>query len=146
MGAAAFGYGIFQLTSSLLPAKLLKIISIFGFEGNRDLGISCLMFARTSTDMRAILSTYGNEQFPQKFEIQLNRKFNDGYDFFLFLCSLALLWFYTFGTQLFRNEDAYASDKIDAVANLLNECRDNYHDSAIFLFFHGRLERMKVRT
>lgn len=58
MGAASFGYGIFQLTASLLPAKLLKIISIFGFEGNRDIGVACLMFARLSSDMRAILATY----------------------------------------------------------------------------------------
>lgn len=57
MGAAAFGYGIFQLTSSLLPNKLLKIISIFGFEGNRDIGIACLMFTRKSSDMRAVLAT-----------------------------------------------------------------------------------------
>lgn len=58
---------------------------------------------------------------------------------------LALLWFYTFGTQLFRNEDGYSKEKIDAVANLLDENRALYHQSAIFLFFHGRLERMKVR-
>lgn len=57
---------------------------------------------------------------------------------------LALLWFYTFGTQIFRNEDGYASDKIEAVANLLEENRQKYKSSAIFLFFHGRLERMKV--
>lgn len=59
-------------------------------------------------------------------------------------CRLALLWYYTFGTQLFRNEDGYAKDKIDVVANLLDENHTRYQQSAIFLFFHGRLERMKV--
>lgn len=138
MGASSFGYGnfvsinlcnsidtktdeflielgLFLLVSSLLPAKLLKIISIFGFEGNRNVGVSCLMYARTSNDVRSILAT------------------------------LTLLWFYTFGTQLFLNEDGYTSDKIEAVSNLLTDNEQQYTDSAIFLFFHGRFERMKVR-
>lgn len=58
MAASSFGYGLFQLTTSLLPAKLLKIISIFGFEGNRDIGVSCLTYARSSSDMRATLATF----------------------------------------------------------------------------------------
>lgn len=58
MGAASFGYGLFQLISSLLPVKLLKIISIFGFEGDRNIGVKCLMYARSSPDMRAVLATY----------------------------------------------------------------------------------------
>lgn len=58
MAASSFGYGLFQLTTSLLPAKLLNIISIFGFEGNRDIGVSCLTYARSSTDMRATLATF----------------------------------------------------------------------------------------
>lgn len=56
MGAVSFGYGLFQLMSSLLPNKILKVISIFGFEGNRDIGMSCLKFARTSADMRSTLA------------------------------------------------------------------------------------------
>lgn len=64
--------------------------------------------------------------------------------FLLYYYSLSLLWFYTFGTQIFRNEDGYANDKIESVANLLEENRTKYNNSAIFLFFHGRLERMKV--
>lgn len=35
-------------------------------------------------------------------------------------------------------------DKMEAVASLLNDCQEQYHNSAIFLFFRGRLERMKV--
>lgn len=57
MGAISFGYGIFLLTASLLPTKLLRIISIFGFEGNRDIGISCLTFSRESDDIRSTIST-----------------------------------------------------------------------------------------
>lgn len=106
--------GLFLLVSSLLPSKLLKIISIFGFEGNRNVGLSCLTYARTSNDVRSILAT------------------------------LTLLWFYTFGTQLFLNEEGYTSDKIEAVSNLLNDYEQQYESSAIFLFFRGRFERMKV--
>lgn len=60
--------------------------------------------------------------------------------------SLALLWFYTFGTQLFLSEDGYAREKIEAMNNLLDDCHRQYESSAIFLFFRGRLERMKVTT
>lgn len=55
-----------------------------------------------------------------------------------------MLWFYTFGVQLFHNEDGYSKEKIDAVNELLNDCHQEYHSAAIFLFFRGRLERMKV--
>lgn len=72
------------------------------------------MYARTSNDVRSILAT------------------------------LTLLWFYTFGTQLFLNEEGYTSDKIEAVSNLLNDYEQQYNGSAIFLFFRGRFERMKV--
>lgn len=57
MGAVSFGYGLFQLASSLLPNKILKVISIFGFQGNRDTGMACLKFARSSIDMRSALAT-----------------------------------------------------------------------------------------
>lgn len=60
------------------------------------------------------------------------------------LLRLTLLWFYTFGTQLFLNEDGYTTDKIESVSSLLNAYGQQYSQSAIFLFFRGRLERMKV--
>lgn len=57
MGAASFGYGLFQLSVSLLPPNLLKLISFFGFEGDRRIGIACLKHSRQSEDMRAPLAT-----------------------------------------------------------------------------------------
>lgn len=57
MGAACFGYGLFQLGVSLLPPPLLKLTNILGFSGNRQGGIDNLMFAREGTDMRAPLAT-----------------------------------------------------------------------------------------
>jgi hypothetical protein len=57
MGAVSFGYGVFQLSISLLPPNLLKLISFLGFEGDRSMGISCLMYSKTTSDMRAPLAT-----------------------------------------------------------------------------------------
>lgn len=114
MGAVSFGYGIFQLSASLLPLSLLRIISFFGFEGNRTMGIRCLMHSRLSDDMRAPLS------------------------------SLALLWFYTFGSQMLKYEDGYTTNEATSAAGLINECQRNYENSGIFLFFRGRVDRMHV--
>lgn len=74
----------------------------------------------------------------------LTTEINYNFRPFTMFYSLSLLWFYTFGTQIFRNEDGYANDKMESVANLLEENETKYKNSAIFLFFHGRLERMKV--
>lgn len=57
MGAVSFGYGIFQLCISLLPASLLRLIHFLGFEGDRQIGLSALMFSRKGTDMRAPLAS-----------------------------------------------------------------------------------------
>lgn len=58
MAAVSFGYGIFQLCISLLPASLLKLIHFLGFEGDRKIGLSALMFSREGTDMRGPLASY----------------------------------------------------------------------------------------
>lgn len=57
MGAVSFGYGLFQLGISLLPPALLKVSNIFGFTGDKQHGLQCLMYARLSCDMRAPLAT-----------------------------------------------------------------------------------------
>lgn len=57
MGAVSFGYGLLQLGISLLPTALLKVSNVFGFSGDRDQGLECLMYARLSCDMRAPLAT-----------------------------------------------------------------------------------------
>lgn len=57
MGAISFGYGVYQLSLSLLPPNFLKLISLFGFEGDREAGIASLKFCRNSNDMRSPLAT-----------------------------------------------------------------------------------------
>lgn len=57
MAAVSFGYGVFQLSASLLPPTMLKLTQLFGFGADRKAGIESLMFARKGNDMRAPLAT-----------------------------------------------------------------------------------------
>lgn len=57
MSAASFGYGIYQLCVSLLPPSMLKVVQVLGFEGDRQVGLAALMYARLSEDMHAPLAT-----------------------------------------------------------------------------------------
>uniref|UniRef100_A0A182K7E4 Tetratricopeptide repeat protein 39C n=1 Tax=Anopheles christyi TaxID=43041 RepID=A0A182K7E4_9DIPT len=113
MGAISFGYGVFQLSISLLPPSLLKLISFLGFEGDRAMGIACLSFSRQSTDMRAPLAT------------------------------LALLWYYTIVTPFFALDGSNLSMEISAAQELIDEANGQFAKSSLFLFFRGRVERLK---
>lgn len=64
MSAISFGYGVFQLCVSLLPPSLLKVIHFLGFEGDRQAGLTSLMYSRLSEDMRAPLATYVKYTLP----------------------------------------------------------------------------------
>lgn len=112
MGAVSFGYGVFQLSVSLLPPSMLKLVSFFGFEGDRDMALSCLKFSRTTSDMRAPLAT------------------------------IALLWYWTVGHQIFAAENQNLDAEIGEVTAILAECEKEFSNSALFLFFKGRLQRM----
>ncbi|XP_058445774.1 tetratricopeptide repeat protein 39C-like isoform X2 [Malaya genurostris] len=113
MGAASFGYGVFQLSISLLPPSLLKLISFLGFEGDRTMGIACLMHSRTSVDMRAPLST------------------------------LALLWYFTIVTPFFAMDGSNLQHEICSAQELIEEASDQFEKSSLFLFFKGRVARLK---
>ncbi|XP_014305853.1 tetratricopeptide repeat protein 39C isoform X19 [Myotis lucifugus] len=56
-GAVSFGYGLFHLCISMVPPNLLKIINLLGFPGDRRQGLSSLMYASESKDMKAPLAT-----------------------------------------------------------------------------------------
>lgn len=45
---------------------------------------------------------------------------------------------------MFKNEDGYSDSDIKAASIILDECKQNFPNSAIFQFFQGRVERMKV--
>lgn len=56
-GSVSFGYGLFHLCISMVPPHLLKIINLLGFPGDRLQGLSSLMYASESKDMKAPLAT-----------------------------------------------------------------------------------------
>ena len=57
LGAVCLGYGSFQLLISMLPPKVLKIIEFLGFEGDREVGLSCLDICSHSRDMKSPMAT-----------------------------------------------------------------------------------------
>ena len=55
-GAVYFGYGLMNIIMSLIPPKLLKLANLFGFHGNRRVGLEALEYASNSQDMKAPLA------------------------------------------------------------------------------------------
>lgn len=116
MSAASFGYGIYQLCVSLLPPSVLKVIHFFGFEGNRQSGLTALMYARLGEDMRAPLAT------------------------------LALLWYHTIVRPFFALDGCNVKAGVVAAKQLIAECHAEFQNSALFLFFIGRMERLETNV
>ncbi|KAL0103603.1 hypothetical protein PUN28_017704 [Cardiocondyla obscurior] len=116
MSAASFGYGIYQLCVSLLPPSVLKVIHFFGFEGNRQSGLTALMYARLGEDMRAPLAT------------------------------LALLWYHTIVRPFFALDGSNVKAGVVAAKQLIAECHAEFQNSALFLFFIGRMERLETNV
>ncbi|XP_058804893.1 tetratricopeptide repeat protein 39C-like [Phymastichus coffea] len=113
MSAISFGYGIFQLCVSLLPPSLTKVIHFLGFEGDRQAGLTSLMYSRLSDDMRAPLAT------------------------------LALLWYHTIVRPFFALDGSNVKAGVDVAKELIRESQPEFKDSALFLFFMGRVERLQ---
>ena len=55
-GAVYFGYGLMNIIMSLIPPRLMKLANLFGFQGNRRVGLQALEFASNSQDMKAPLA------------------------------------------------------------------------------------------
>ncbi|KAJ8681534.1 hypothetical protein QAD02_017326 [Eretmocerus hayati] len=113
MSAVSFGYGLFQLSVSLLPPSLLRVIHFLGFEGDRQLGLAALMYARLGEDMRAPLAT------------------------------LALLWYHTIVRPFFALDGANVRAGVESAKQLIAESQPEFANSAVFLFFIGRIERLQ---
>ncbi|KAM3864261.1 tetratricopeptide repeat protein 39A [Diretmus argenteus] len=54
-GAISFGIGAFNLTLSLFPARILKVLEFAGFSGDKDYGLSQLHAGATGTNLRSML-------------------------------------------------------------------------------------------
>ncbi|KAH9488246.1 Tetratricopeptide repeat protein 39C [Bulinus truncatus] len=117
MGSINFGYGTFQLCISMVPPKILKLIEFLGFEGDREVGLSCLEFTSHSKDMKAPLAT------------------------------LALLWYHTVLRPFFALDGAnqtQAGTK-DAEA-IIREKEGEFPNSSLFMFFQGRIHRLEKKN
>ena len=55
-GAVYFGYGLMNIIVSLIPPKLMKFANLFGFHGDRRVGLQALEYASNSQDMKAPLA------------------------------------------------------------------------------------------
>ncbi|CAH1773689.1 unnamed protein product [Owenia fusiformis] len=113
LGSVNFGYGNFQLCISMVPPKILKLIEFLGFEGDRDVGLKALDHCSHSKDMKAPLARLG------------------------------LLWYHTVIRQFFALDGADTNAGIPEAEIILEEVEKEYPDSALFLFYKGRLQRLK---
>lgn len=55
-GAVYFGYGLMNIIMSLIPPKLMKLANLFGFHGDRRVGLEALEYASNSQDIKAPLA------------------------------------------------------------------------------------------
>lgn len=112
LGAVSFGYGMFQICISFLPPNILKLIKIFGFEGDRTSALKAISFTSRSKDMRAPFA------------------------------DMMLLWYQTVAKQLFHLSEADVSvGSNEEVEQILNRCLQKYPRSSLFLFYKGRYYR-----
>lgn len=58
-GVVSFGYGIFQICIFMVFFKILKLIELFGFEGDRDVGLVVLDYFSYSKDMKVFFVILG---------------------------------------------------------------------------------------
>uniref|UniRef100_A0A3Q3WAP3 Tetratricopeptide repeat domain 39C n=1 Tax=Mola mola TaxID=94237 RepID=A0A3Q3WAP3_MOLML len=112
-GSVSFGYGLFHLCISMVPPHLLKIINLLGFPGDRLQGLSSLMYASESKDMKAPLAT------------------------------LALLWYHTVVLPFFALDGSDTNEGLLEAKAILQRKSVVYPNSSLFMFFKGRVQRLE---
>ena len=63
---------------------------------------------------------------------------------FSLCCRLALLWFHTIVRPFFGLDGSNLRSGSDAAQRLIDGSKADFADSALFLFFQGRVDRLKV--
>lgn len=114
-GSVSFGYGLFHLCISMVPPHLLKIINLLGFPGDRLQGLSSLMYASESKDMKAPLAT------------------------------LALLWYHTVVLPFFALDGSDTRAGLLEAKAILQRKSVVYPNSSLFMFFKGRVHRLECQ-
>uniref|UniRef100_A0A1A8EHB4 Tetratricopeptide repeat domain 39C n=1 Tax=Nothobranchius kadleci TaxID=1051664 RepID=A0A1A8EHB4_NOTKA len=114
-GSVSFGYGLFHLCISMVPPHLLKIVNLLGFPGDRHQGLSALMYASDSKDMKAPLAT------------------------------LALLWYHTVVQPFFALDGSDTHAGLTIAKSILKQREATYPNSSLFMFFKGRIQRLECQ-
>uniref|UniRef100_A0A8D3CDE6 Zgc:158403 n=1 Tax=Scophthalmus maximus TaxID=52904 RepID=A0A8D3CDE6_SCOMX len=113
VGGISFGIGAFNLTLSLFPPRILRVLEFAGFSGDKEYGLSLLQDGATGMNLRSML------------------------------CALLLLCYYTFLTFILGRAvpqplTTFASETVP-----LPYVIRHVPSGAIFLFFAGRTEEIK---
>uniref|UniRef100_A0AAR2KDN2 Tetratricopeptide repeat domain 39A n=1 Tax=Pygocentrus nattereri TaxID=42514 RepID=A0AAR2KDN2_PYGNA len=113
-GGVAFGIGAFNLTLSLFPPRILKVLEFAGFSGDKEYGLSQLYEGATSHNLRSML------------------------------CALLLLCYYTFLCFILGNSHTPSLVlTLALLLELPTSLPLSLLQGAIFLFFAGRVEEIK---
>jgi hypothetical protein len=108
LGAVSFGYGVFQICISFIPPNVIKLVKLFGFEGDRNVAIKAINFTSNSKDMRAPFA------------------------------DIVLLWYSTIATPLFNVTEADGLISLDDTKSILDKNLTKYDKSSLFLYFKGK--------
>ncbi|XP_014867125.1 PREDICTED: tetratricopeptide repeat protein 39A-like isoform X2 [Poecilia mexicana] len=141
-GGISFGVGAFNLTLSLFPPRILKMLEFAGFSGDKEYGLSLLCDGATGMNLRSMLCallllcyhtflTFVLGSFccwicvMISLNIDVNVNVSVWLHFPVFICS---------GT---------GEGEVSEAERLLKPFRLRYPRGAIFLFFAGRTEEIK---
>ena len=112
LGAVSFGYGLFQICFSFIPANVLRLVKLLGFEsGDRSVALRAINFTSQSGDMRAPFA------------------------------DMTLLWYATIATPLFGVTEPDILIKEEDTRAILDKAMAKYPRSSLFLFYKGKYER-----
>lgn len=114
LGAVSFGYGVFQISLSFMPPNALKLIKIFGFEGDRSIALKAISFTSKSKDMRAPFA------------------------------DMVLLWYSTIATPLLGVSEVDIRISDDDTKQIIERNLTKYPKSSLFYYFKGKFCRTSL--
>lgn len=115
LGAVSFGYGLFQICLSFAPPNVLRLIKVFGFEGDRNAALKAINFTSQSKDMRAPFA------------------------------DMVLLWYSTVAIPLFGASDDDITISQEETKRILDRNLAKYSKSSLFLYMQGKYNRSLAR-
>jgi len=114
LGAVSFGYGLFQVSLSFMPPNALKLIKIFGFEGDRSIALKAISFTSKSKDMRAPFA------------------------------DMVLLWYSTIATPLLGVSAVDIRISDEDTKQIIEKNLTRYPKSSLFYYFKGKFCRTSL--